>query len=129
MRITALLSESVLYDQGKNLTIAEVKDRKTPLLLRYKADRTGSWLLELNRYGKTARPKIGDWPLVSVAGARKQLEGLLLAIAQNKTAKLTALVNVAEVCPWYIEREQRNASISKKYKTVVIPPKNETVHK
>ncbi|USD30897.1 tyrosine-type recombinase/integrase [Pseudoalteromonas sp. SCSIO 43201] len=117
MRITVQLSEGALHRYSKDLSVSEVKDQKIPLLLRYKADRTGSWLLELNRNGKTSRPKIGDWPLVSAAGARKQLEGLLLAVAQNETAKLTAFFNIAELSQWYVEREQRNASISKKYKT------------
>ncbi|RZM74072.1 hypothetical protein C3B51_20170 [Pseudoalteromonas rubra] len=117
MRLTTLLSEAAIQDHSQDAAVSELTDKRTPLLLRFKANRTGSWLLELNRDGKTARPKVGDWPLVSAAGARRQLEQLLLNVGQGEPASLTAFCNVAELAQWYVAREQRNSATSASYKS------------
>lgn len=112
MRVREKITKASVERHLKNAKVTELKDDKTPLLLRIGKSRTkGSWFVEFNTQGKTKREKIGIYPVVNVDALRTRLDGIMADLLNADTASCDHFENVAQLLNWYIDNQSVNHEI------------------
>lgn len=112
MRVREKITKASIERHLKNAKVTELKDDKTPLLLRISTSRTkGSWFVEFNTQGKTKREKIGIYPVVNVGALRTRLDGIMADLLNDDSASCDHFENVAQLLTWYIDNQSVNHEI------------------
>ena len=112
MRVREKITKASIERHLKNAKVTELKDDKTPLLLRISTSRTkGSWFVEFNTQGKTKREKIGIYPVVNVDALRTRLDGIMADLLNDDSASCDHFESVAELLTWYIDNQSANHEI------------------
>lgn len=112
MRVREKITKASVERHLKNAKVTELKDDKTPLLLRIGKSRTkGSWFVEFNTQGKTKREKIGIYPVVNVGALRPRLDGIMADLLNDDCASCDHFESVAQLLNWYIDNQSVNHEI------------------
>ena len=114
MRVREKITKASIERHLKNAKVTELKDDKTPLLLRINAGRTQcSCLAEYNKEGKTKRKKIGVCvePFKNINAIRANAINIVADLLNDASASCDHFENVEQLLNWYIDNQSVNHEI------------------
>ena len=113
------ISEAILKELAKDLTVTELNDPRYPLRFRYHASReSGSWFFTRGGIYK----KIGTWPLVKLATIKASLDLIEVNLASGIAADRAVIgyfETVADLLDWHLSQTIQTRALSQARKTSV----------
>lgn len=119
--VKANLSERVIKEYAEDLSVAELSDAKSPLLLRFRASREqATWYVMFYENRKKHRQRIGYWPIIKYKDALEMAPDVLKRIGKGEELQLSEFKTVDQLLNWYVERVSKEAVKSQSRRKGVI---------
>ncbi len=103
--VAVQITDSLITKQLADLAVTELRDLRSPLMLRIQKNRTkATWYLVQYEKGQKQRYRLGYWPFLKTKDAQSMVAEKLKLISVGEFSAADRLMSVRELLVWYRDR-------------------------
>lgn len=105
MNMQLVISDAAINRMAADATIAELRDQRNPLELRFHKSRAkATWCLVRFERGQRKRTRIGYWPELKTKDAIAMIPDALKSLGKGEQLQSSEFATVGDMLNWYLER-------------------------